>query len=1527
MAQTHIRGRNRRYVAIANYATFTLTAIFVLISACARSAQVNFNTFSSLPSPYESSLNIKVQSTRPQASPDETFASSLDVPENALSIHADDKNVSPSKEHIALESSRTQIVQEPEQFRPDIKSYHHSHHSYHSHHQNEPYHGHGVNRTGQQRRQHRRKNLGSDLWLHHRYYQPQHQHQHHHRNHYRDHNMIPQSQHIIRIDPVQQLIVPAQVPKHKYRSKYTIEELLNTKFERKISDDIDMDPCKAGGFMGDIALPETTYDDYPIVAHTTIGKVLETSPSREAIIKFNDTFQKEMEILKQEVYHEGLQVEEEGLTDIIRRKTKLPSIKPELNTDFLSNANELVKPFHYHQSRESYNYMDKNHKNDVISSEGFLNQIKRNPSAGREEHTTVNAKEDDEETDKEDFKKIYHHTPGKKFSFPTEKTYIYSPPEKVNKPPVGLSNRNVDQRKIQSNTKDIELDANNNFVSERKFVILPTASPTQRTTLPNVYSNAGGNGMKMDDIQEFKGSSTIVRRKHRRRRKNELNPPVQKHPTIDHHHHHQQLMAKENNHQIVDIQSNEVFVKHLLHVDNHSEPLAVFPSRDNDDEFSLISERRRSIRAVTAKKERIWDYGVIPYEIDGNFSGLHKALFKQAMRHWENFTCIKFVERDTELHPNYIVFTIRGCGCCSFVGKRGNGPQAISIGRNCDKFGIVVHELGHVVGFWHEHTRPDREKHVIIDHINIMKGQDYNFNKLTPDEVDSLGMAYDYDSIMHYARNTFSKGTYLDTILPIEIKGKKRPEIGQRLRLSSGDIAQANLLYKCPKCGRTFQENTGLFASPSYYTGGALTNETEHCEWRITATHGERVILRIENLNIFKSEHCQSDYLEIRDGYYHKSPLIARFCGKVSNEALKTETSRMLLTYVNAHRTNGFRGFKAEFEVICGGEITIDENEGRLESPNYPLDYLPNKECVWKITAPKGYQVALKFQSFEVENHDSCVYDFVEVRDGPTQDSPLIGVFCGYKPPPNMKSSGDVMYMKFVSDTSVQKPGFSATFMKEVDECETKNHGCEHECINTLGGYECNCRIGYELHSDKKHCEDACGGVIEYPNGTITSPSFPDNYPILKDCIWEIIAPPKHKISLNFTHFDLEGAAHHQSECGYDKVTIYSKLSENRLKRIGTFCGSSMPPAATSEGNALRIEFHSDKSIQSTGFAAVFFTDVDECSVNNGGCQHECRNTIGSYICSCHNGYSLHENGHDCKEGECKHEISAPFGTIYSPNYPDSYPPNADCVWHFLTTPGHRIKLIFNEFKLESHQECAYDNVAIYDGDSESSSILGRFCGDKIPYPISSSTNQLYMVLKTDKNKQHNGFTAVHSTSCGGYLRATNQIQQFYSHARYGNQPYDANMDCEWLIQAPPSSNVQLIFLTFDLETSENCTYDYVQVFSGMEDTSGPMYGQYCTNTLPQDIISITDSLLVRFKTDGSITMKGFSASYVAVDPFENSEEDPTSYSSEMVTPFPGSLKSIYKEDGSHETDDYNDFNENQLIVNNPYLKRYRREN
>lgn len=858
----------------------------------------------------------------------------------------------------------------------------------------------------------------------------------------------------------------------------------------------------------------------------------------------------------------------------------------------------------------------------------------------------------------------------------------------------------------------------------------------------------------------------------------------------------------------------------------------------------------RTKRAATARPERLWDYGVIPYEIEANFSGQHKALFKLAMRHWENYTCISFVERQPE-HKNYIKFTERPCGCCSFVGKRGNGAQAISIGKNCDKFGIVVHELGHVVGFWHEHTRPDRDQHVQIIYKNIMPGQEYNFNKLTESEVNSLGMGYDYGSIMHYARNTFARATYVDTILP----RKKpemiiRPEIGQRVKLSPGDIAQANKLYKCPACGRTLQESIDKFS----YT--PTLGQSATCQWRISATHGEKIVLNLTELDIPESYQCEKHYLEVRDGHFVMSPLLGRFCGDNAPATLISSDSRMWLEYHNSDGQG--TGFLAEYEAICGGEI--QKENGQLTSPNYPDDYKSNKECVWKITVDTDYSVALKFHSFEIESHDDCVYDYLEIRDGPDPTSKELGRFCGYKIPEDVKSSGNTLYVKFVSDGSVQKLGFAASFVKEYDECATDHHGCDHICVNTLGSFKCECKIGYELHSDGKKCEDACGGYIDQAIGTLQSPSFPDLYPPNKNCVWQIVAPDQYRITLNFSHFDMEG---NNQDCEYDSIRVSSGVGRDSVVH-GIYCGSTLPSSITSESNTLRIEFNSDNSVQKTGFHALFFTDKDECAVNNGGCQHVCKNTVGSYECACHNGFTLHENKHDCKEGGCQHKIKDPEGEISSPNWPDFYPSRKDCVWHFTTTPGHRIRLTFINFELEPHQECTYDHIEVFDGRNINSHSLGRYCGSKLPHPITSSGNQMYMVFYSDASVQRKGFHASHKTVCGGVLVATETHQRLFSHARHGDNNYNNKMECEWVIMASHGNHVKFNFDTFEIEDESDCGYDNVEVFDGKLDTD-PGLGRFCGSKIPAEIVSSGQSLLVRFKSDDTINWKGFSATYEQV--------------------------------------------------------------
>ena len=76
-------------------------------------------------------------------------------------------------------------------------------------------------------------------------------------------------------------------------------------------------------------------------------------------------------------------------------------------------------------------------------------------------------------------------------------------------------------------------------------------------------------------------------------------------------------------------------------------------------------------------------------------------------------------------------------------------------------------------------------------------GKENNFRKVGSDDSTTHGVPYDYWSVMHYSKNAFMNGNG-ETIITKD--PKFQDVIGQNLEISTSDVQELNLLYKCSKC-------------------------------------------------------------------------------------------------------------------------------------------------------------------------------------------------------------------------------------------------------------------------------------------------------------------------------------------------------------------------------------------------------------------------------------------------------------------------------------------------------------------------------------------------------------------------------------------------------------------------------------------------------------------------------------------------------------------------------------------------------
>lgn len=113
-----------------------------------------------------------------------------------------------------------------------------------------------------------------------------------------------------------------------------------------------------------------------------------------------------------------------------------------------------------------------------------------------------------------------------------------------------------------------------------------------------------------------------------------------------------------------------------------------------------------------------------------------------------------------------------------------------------------------------------------------------------------------------------------------------------------------------------------------------------------------------------------------------------------------------------------------------------------------------------------------------------------------------------------------------------------------------------------------------------------------------------------------------------------------------------------------------------------------------------------------------------------------------CIAVPCFSNFTAPMGTVLSPDYPEGYGNNLNCVWLIISEPGSRIHLAFNDFDLEP----PYDFLTIKDGDQSGATILGRFSGAEVPSHLTSNSNVLQLEFQADHSMSGRGFNITYSS-------------------------------------------------------------------------------------------------------------------------------------------------------------------------------------
>uniref|UniRef100_A0A673JSX5 CUB domain-containing protein n=1 Tax=Sinocyclocheilus rhinocerous TaxID=307959 RepID=A0A673JSX5_9TELE len=302
-------------------------------------------------------------------------------------------------------------------------------------------------------------------------------------------------------------------------------------------------------------------------------------------------------------------------------------------------------------------------------------------------------------------------------------------------------------------------------------------------------------------------------------------------------------------------------------------------------------------------------------------------------------------------------------------------------------------------------------------------------------------------------------------------------------------------------CGGAFNATASSQTITSPYYPNAYPPFAS-CRWVLDAPSQEVVKVSVQQFHLDSSQSCTSNFLEFKD-----FPVFSTISFYLSTAIYHTVTYSSLMKFAIFTLQLSSCILAAE----CCSRV-YEQEYGYLKSPGWPDIYPHSLECSVVLQAPQNSAISLFFTRFDVENHPSCNFDYLEVRNGSTATSPLLGKYCGSTLPNPVFPGSNQLFLYFKSDFTTARNGFEITWTSSPQ---------------------------------------GCGGVLYGDHGSFASPNYPGTYANGTSCEWGIRAPSGRVVTVTFNQISIDDPG----DCENNFLKLYDGPDANSPV-VGPYCGT-----------------------------------------------------------------------------------------------------------------------------------------------------------------------------------------------------------------------------------------------------------------------------------------------------------------------------------------------------------------------------------